>query len=90
MKRIGLVFVLSVFFSSFIYAQEEFPEAPPVILEGIIKNCRSYAEEDQIPAQELKKYLLKCVNDDLSDLEYKTVDKSTLEEEQQAELTPSA
>jgi hypothetical protein len=54
-------------------AEEQLPEAPVPVLESVKANCREYAEEDGINAEELNAYLLKCINDELSDLEFRAI-----------------
>jgi hypothetical protein len=56
-----------------LYAEEELPEAPAAVLKSIKANCHEYAEEDDIKAEDLKEYLLKCINEELSDLDYRAV-----------------
>jgi hypothetical protein len=72
--------ICAIAFSGFILtgvlqAEEELPEAPRAVLDSIISNCRDYAIEDEVAAEQLNEYLLTCVNQELSDLEYRQLAK---------------
>ena len=56
-----------------LYAEEELPKAPAPILDSVKANCREYAEEDGVKAEELNAYLLTCINEELSDLEFRAI-----------------
>ncbi|MGL5360029.1 MAG: hypothetical protein ACRDBI_10005 [Shewanella sp.] len=50
------------------------PPAPASDLAQLIEVCRQMADEDQIDNGELQQYVLDCVNDQLTELGYRTVD----------------
>lgn len=75
MKITIAALLAAMMLTSSLYAEEELREAPMVILESIKANCQGYAEEDGVAAEELNSYLLKCINEELSDLEYRAITK---------------
>lgn len=57
---------------------DELSEAPAEVVKEAIKDCKEWAKEDGIAAAELYSFVLKCVNEDLKDQEFKAVAKITL------------
>jgi len=76
MKTNGAVVLgLVTMIAGSLWAEEELQEAPAVILDSVKASCRTYAEEDEVKAEDLDAYLLKCINEELSDLEYRAIAK---------------
>ncbi|MEM0514391.1 hypothetical protein WCN91_02885 [Pseudoalteromonas sp. YIC-827] len=70
--------VLSVLFAislSNAYASDDLPVAPEETLKEYTQMCLDWAREDDIDEQSLYKYVLDCVNDELTSAGYQTVEK---------------
>ncbi|WP_196139983.1 hypothetical protein [Aliikangiella sp. G2MR2-5] len=57
---------------------DERPVAPKSLVEETATLCKEYAKEDGVAEEELAKYLLSCVNDELEEQGYQPLE--TLEE----------
>ncbi|TKB46113.1 hypothetical protein [Thalassotalea mangrovi] len=53
------------------YEVEYSEEAPLSYVEQVVDTCKIYAEEDEVSAADMNRYLLECVNDDLEMSGYK-------------------
>jgi len=65
----GLASISTVTFAD----DAELEQAPATYIQSLIAMCKEDAVEDDVPADELKDYLLECVNDDLSANDYNTI-----------------
>lgn len=74
MKNYIIPLLFSTLFINTAFA-DDLPEAPKDELESSIKACQEWADEDKVPADEVKQYILNCVNDDLTNMGYKNVSK---------------
>lgn len=73
MKKILLAGLFLTLFSSVSYSEEsqiELKQAPKEYVLAVLKTCQEYAVEDEIEKDELAKYLLSCVNDELESEDY--------------------
>lgn len=61
------LFALVIAFSSmhFDITAEEQGKASQTVIDEIKLECVEYAKEDQVSSEDLKEYLLTCVNDEL-------------------------
>jgi len=55
-------------------ADEDKPAAPQSVIDEAKAVCEKYAQEDNVPADDLKNFLMECVNEELDAQGYKKVD----------------
>lgn len=74
MKIITLITVLALASTS-LFANEgmELEDAPQTVIATAIEQCEAYASEDNIEAEDLKDYMLLCVNEELDAEGYKKI-----------------
>lgn len=73
MKKSILVLALFALSSNLAHSEEGEPELTQASSEyvmNVIKMCKEYAVEDEISEEEMKGYMLTCVNDELTDAYY--------------------
>ncbi|MCH1929801.1 hypothetical protein L9G16_06355 [Shewanella sp. A25] len=76
MKTLSAAIVLSALVSFASFADEStLPPAPANDIAQLTEVCQQMAFEDQIENAELKQYVLDCVNDQLTEMGYQTVEK---------------
>lgn len=71
-------FASALFFSAAVIGTsfaDELPQAPNDILTETATTCTEWAVEDGIAADQQADYVLKCVNDELTNLGYQHVTK---------------
>lgn len=78
MKKITLALILlsltsNTVFSLNIDKEVELSEAPKQYLMSMLRICKDYAEEFEVPQKEFNKYLLSCINDELANGDYKPI-----------------
>ncbi|WP_111979428.1 hypothetical protein [Algibacillus agarilyticus] len=73
MKKSSLVSSALILLVSSFAALAESTPAPAKELADVVAQCKAWAAEDEIEANELKAYLLTCVNDELENLGYDRV-----------------
>ena len=71
MKHSILAILLAL--SSSVYAEDTLPEAPKELVKDFTEMCLNWAKEDDTATEELKAYVLNCVNDQLTSEGYKKV-----------------
>lgn len=67
MKKLLLITLLTAV-STFTFADEDnevSEQASAAYIQSVIAMCKQDATEDEVASEELKAYLLECVNDDL-------------------------
>ncbi len=70
MKKLIAVTTL-VLFGLSVHAEDVvLTDAPKDFIEQSIADCKTYAVEDEVPADEVENYLLVCVNDELEANDY--------------------
>ncbi|MGX5175479.1 hypothetical protein ACUR5C_15770 [Aliikangiella sp. IMCC44653] len=72
MKRLLLIAALILSCSAL--ANDPKPEAPAELIQEIKLQCEEYAQEDQVADEDLADYLLSCVNDELTEQGYQTLE----------------
>ncbi|QYJ78116.1 hypothetical protein [Shewanella acanthi] len=76
MKTLSAAIVLSALVSFASFADEStLPPATANDIAQLTEVCQQMAFEDQIENAELKQYVLDCVNDQLTEMGYQTVEK---------------
>ncbi len=76
MKILSAVIALSALVSFASFADEStLPPAPANDIAQLTEVCQQMAFEDQVENAELKQYVLDCVNDQLTEMGYQTVEK---------------
>lgn len=74
--KLGFCFsVIILGLTSLTLTADDLPDAPKVLLDLTINECKEYAAEDGVGQEKMKEYLLECVNSELEDQGYKKVDK---------------
>lgn len=74
MKMLSAVLALSTLITFASFADEStLPPAPASDIAQLTEVCQQMADEDQIEGEELKQYVLDCVNDQLTEIGYQTV-----------------
>ena len=53
--------------------QPELEQAPKEFILGLLDNCKQDALEDEVTENDLDKYLITCINDELEAIEYKPI-----------------
>jgi hypothetical protein len=74
MKKLILVTALAAISFS-VLAEEKvvLTKASATYIQEALTTCKAYAIEDEVPAKELNKYLLQCINDDLEENNYELI-----------------
>ncbi|GIU20332.1 hypothetical protein [Shewanella glacialipiscicola] len=74
MKKLSAVFTLLALVSVTSFADDStLPPAPAADVAQLKEVCQQMASEDQVENAELKQYVLDCVNDQLTEIGYKSV-----------------
>ena len=76
MKKIILVLTLLTLTSNFVYSEEneqERMEADEGYVIGILRLCKGYAQDDEVAQPAMNAYLLTCINDELEEGYYKSI-----------------
>lgn len=74
MKKLSAVFTLLALVSATSFADDSsLPSAPAADVAQLKEVCQQMASEDQVENAELKQYVLDCVNDQLTEIGYKSV-----------------
>jgi len=74
MKKIILITALATFsFSALAEEKVVLTKASATYIQEALTTCKSYALEDEVPAKELNKYLLQCINYDLEENNYELI-----------------
>ena len=74
LKKMVIALVLS-FSAATAWAYDDKPAAPKDVVDSIVEQCKQYASEDGVKAEDMDSYVLSCVNDELDDQGYAKVDK---------------
>ena len=75
MKKI-IAFTLLVLFNNIAFSEEEkesLDEAPKSYLVNLLSECKEYASQEDIAAENLNTYLLACINEELEASYYKLI-----------------
>lgn len=76
MKNIILVLALFTLSSNVAYSEEneaEKMEADEGYVISLLRLCKSYSQEDEVPQTAMNSYLLTCINDELEEGDYKLI-----------------
>ncbi|GIU02637.1 hypothetical protein C9I43_02185 [Shewanella morhuae] len=74
MKKLSAVFTLLALVSATSFADDSsLPSAPAADVAQLKEVCQQMASEDQVENAELTQYVLDCVNDQLTEIGYKSV-----------------
>ncbi len=74
MKTLSVIMALSAFISFTSIAEESpLPPAPASEITQLKEVCQQMADEDQVENAELQQYVLDCVNDQLTEMGYQTI-----------------
>ncbi|MGL4711457.1 MAG: hypothetical protein ACRCWP_02520 [Shewanella sp.] len=74
MNKLSAIFTLLALVSFTSFADDSsLPSAPAADVAQLKEACQQMASEDQVDNAELKQYVLDCVNDQLTEIGYKTV-----------------
>ena len=76
MKKILLALTLFSLSTNFAYSEEtetELMAASPDYVLNLMELCKGDAVEDEVGAEDLKQYLLTCINDELAVAYYKPI-----------------
>ena len=69
----SILAILLALSSSTVFAEDTLPEAPKELVKDFTEMCLNWAKEDDTAPEELKTYVLNCVNDELTSEGYKKV-----------------
>jgi len=76
MKNIILVLALFTLSSNVAYSEEseaEKIEADESYVISLLRLCNGYAQDDEVPQATMNSYLLTCINDELEEGYYKSI-----------------
>ncbi|MGL5046742.1 MAG: hypothetical protein ACRC6S_04035 [Shewanella sp.] len=74
MNKLSAIFTLLALVSFTSFADDSsLPSAPATDVAQLKEACQQMASEDQVDNAELKQYVLDCLNDQLTEIGYKTV-----------------
>ena len=61
----NIVALIILVFSFNLLSSDELPKAPKEFIAELVESCKHYAQDEEVNADEVKQFILDCVNEDM-------------------------